>query len=89
MQGTPRSRLMHPDEGVTRDLGVRLIVADRPGFGLSDPRPGRTLLDWPDDLIALADAVLPGEGHLFLFNRWGEILEDLLSITNTVSPTDS
>lgn len=55
--GTPSSRLMHPDEGVTRDLGVRLSVADRPGFGLSDPKPGRTLLDWPDDVIALADAL--------------------------------
>ncbi len=48
---------MHPDEGVTRTLGVRLIVADRPGFGLSDPRPGPTLLDWPDDVVVLADAL--------------------------------
>jgi pimeloyl-ACP methyl ester carboxylesterase len=56
-QGTPSSRLMHPDEDVTRDLGVRLIMADRPGFGLSDPKPGRTLLDWPDDVVALADAL--------------------------------
>ncbi len=56
-QGTPSSRLMHPDEGVTRDLGVWLIVADRPGFGLSDPQPGRTLLDWPADVIVLADAL--------------------------------
>jgi pimeloyl-ACP methyl ester carboxylesterase len=24
---------------------------------------------------------LPGEGHLFLFDRWGEILGDLLSMT--------
>jgi pimeloyl-ACP methyl ester carboxylesterase len=56
-QGTPSSRLMHPDEGVTRDLGVRLIVADRPGFGLSDLQPGRTLLDWPDDVAELANAL--------------------------------
>ena len=57
LQGTPSSRLMHPDEDVTRDLGVRLIVADRPGFGLSDPKPGRTLLDWPDDMVALAKSL--------------------------------
>lgn len=57
LQGTPSSRLMHPDEDVTRDLGVRLIVADRPGFGGSDPKPGRTLLDWPDDMVALADGL--------------------------------
>jgi pimeloyl-ACP methyl ester carboxylesterase len=35
--------------------GIRLIGVDRPGFGLSDPQPGRTLLDWPDDITALAD----------------------------------
>lgn len=56
-QGTPISRLMYPDEGVTHDLGARLIVADRPEFGPSDPRPGRMLLDWPEDVVALADAL--------------------------------
>jgi pimeloyl-ACP methyl ester carboxylesterase len=32
-----------------------LIVPERPGFGLSDFQAGRTLLDWPDDVAALAD----------------------------------
>lgn len=36
-------------------LGVRLILAERPGFGLSDFQPKRTLLDWPDDVAQLAD----------------------------------
>lgn len=36
-------------------LGVRLIAADRPGFGRSSPQPGRTIGDWPADLAALAD----------------------------------
>jgi len=35
--------------------GVRLVSADRPGFGLSDRQPARTLLDWPGDIAALAD----------------------------------
>jgi pimeloyl-ACP methyl ester carboxylesterase len=35
--------------------GVRLVSADRPGFGLSDRQPTRTLLDWPGDIAALAD----------------------------------
>ena len=35
--------------------GVRLVSADRPGFGLSDRQPTRTLLDWPGDMAALAD----------------------------------
>lgn len=38
-----------------KQLGVRVIGIDRPGFGLSDPLPSRTILDWPKDLLALAD----------------------------------
>jgi pimeloyl-ACP methyl ester carboxylesterase len=34
---------------------VRLIVPDRPGFGLSTFQPERQLLDWADDVAALAD----------------------------------
>jgi pimeloyl-ACP methyl ester carboxylesterase len=34
--------------------GVRLIVPDRPGFGLSDFQPGRRILDWADDVGELA-----------------------------------
>lgn len=36
-------------------LAVQLIVVERPGYGLSDFQPGRTLLDWPDDVAQLAD----------------------------------
>lgn len=38
-----------------REAGVRLISPDRPGLGLSDPMPDRTLLDWPRDVEELAD----------------------------------
>ena len=53
--GFPASRL----EGVALDtparaVGVRLIAPDRPGFGLSDPKRGRSFSDWPDDVIQLA-----------------------------------
>lgn len=34
---------------------VRLITPDRPGFGLSTFQPKRQLLDWPDDILELAD----------------------------------
>lgn len=37
--------------------GVRVIAPDRPGMGLSDPQPGRRLLDWPVDVIQLADSL--------------------------------
>jgi len=36
--------------------GIRLIALDRPGYGLSDKMPQRTLLDWPRDVAAVADA---------------------------------
>lgn len=50
------SRLEHPsDLSILTDLGVRLISTDRPGHGISDPQPGRKLLDWPDDVGQLAD----------------------------------
>jgi pimeloyl-ACP methyl ester carboxylesterase len=37
--------------------GLRLIAIDRPRFGLSDPKPGRRLTDWPEDVATLMDAL--------------------------------
>ena len=39
----------------SKEYGVHVIAIDRPGLGLSDFKPGRTLLEWPDDVIELAD----------------------------------
>jgi len=36
-------------------LGIRLISVDRPGYGLSEEKRRRTLLDWVDDTVQLAD----------------------------------
>ena len=38
-----------------RSLRVRVIAPDRPGMGLSDPEPGRSVKDWSDDVAQLAD----------------------------------
>ena len=54
LHATPGSRLAYPGDG--ERAGVRLIVAERPGYGLSDPKPGRSLLGWPGDVAQLADA---------------------------------
>jgi pimeloyl-ACP methyl ester carboxylesterase len=35
--------------------GARFIAVDRPGMGLSDFKPKRMILDWPDDVVELAD----------------------------------
>lgn len=42
---------------VAAQSGIRLISPDRPGVGRSDPRPGRTLLDWAADLSELLDGL--------------------------------
>lgn len=54
INGTPTSRLLCPDAAATEAAGVRLITIDRPGYGRSDPRVGRSILDWVDDFVELA-----------------------------------
>lgn len=56
--GLPGSRLswgMLPGDPIPS--GLRIIAPDRPGYGCSDPRPHRTLLNWADDVEQLADAL--------------------------------
>lgn len=55
--GSRRLGLGTPDQQVA--AGVRLVTVERPGFGLSDDRPGWTLLDCAADIAAVA-------GHLGL-----------------------
>ena len=52
-----------------KQFNIRLISIDRPGRGLSDFKENRTILEWPDDVIELANnlniqkfAVLGGSG---------------------------
>jgi len=56
--GFPGSRLevtILADEAIKKN--IRVIGIDRPGMGLSDFKKNRTLLDWPDDVVELADAL--------------------------------
>jgi pimeloyl-ACP methyl ester carboxylesterase len=58
LHGTPGSRA--PWHEVVEDAerrGIRLIAYDRPGYGGSDPAPGRTVVDAADDIAAIADAL--------------------------------
>jgi pimeloyl-ACP methyl ester carboxylesterase len=55
--GTPLSRLAHVGEEAPHAAGVRLLLVDRPGYGVSDFQRGRSLLDWPGDVEQLADAL--------------------------------
>ena len=58
--GFPGSRIswaaFDPDDAAAK-LNVRIIAMDRPGYGLSDAKRGRTFLDWPDDVVELADVL--------------------------------
>jgi pimeloyl-ACP methyl ester carboxylesterase len=49
------------------ERGIRLIAYDRPGYGGSDPHPGRRVADAAGDVRAIADAL-----GLERFATWGE-----------------
>jgi pimeloyl-ACP methyl ester carboxylesterase len=56
--GTPGSRLdgkVRDAEVVAQERGVRVIVVERPGYGLSDRKSGRRVVDWADDVRQVAD----------------------------------
>jgi pimeloyl-ACP methyl ester carboxylesterase len=53
--GCPGGRQFDQGRAVT-DSGAWLFVLERPGFGLSDAKPGRTVLDWTADVAAFAEA---------------------------------
>lgn len=67
--GTPGSRLdwgLFEIDSLIARLGLRIIAVDRPGMGRSTFQSGRRFLDWPQDVIYLADAL-----HLEYFSVLG------------------
>ena len=57
--GAPSSRLepLLVGDDAWRANGLRVIAPDRPGVGLSDFLPKRGFSQWPNDVVALADAL--------------------------------
>jgi pimeloyl-ACP methyl ester carboxylesterase len=54
--GGPGSRLEpEPFAASAREAGLRCIGIDRPGYGWSSPKPGRTIGGWVPDAIAVLD----------------------------------
>lgn len=54
--GWPGSRLSGIEtDAAGKKVGVRIISIDRPGFGISDYKVDRTLLDFTDDIVEIAD----------------------------------
>lgn len=72
--GSPSSRLeakLYLSEDLLQSLGVRLIAVDRPGMGLSDFQPNRRLLDFPKDVLALADYLNIGRFSILSYSLGG------------------
>jgi pimeloyl-ACP methyl ester carboxylesterase len=56
--GTPNSRHLYgPNVTDAEARGLRLISYDRPGYGGSDPQPGRTVADSAADARAICEAL--------------------------------
>lgn len=54
--GFPGSRLeARLADRISRETHIRFIGIDRPGYGLSSPKAGRTVIDWVEDVTELAD----------------------------------
>src|SRR5205809_4638333 len=96
--GTPGSRLSrHPDKELYERHGVRMIAYDRPGYGLSDPHPGRSVADAASDIGAIADnlgldrfAVVGGSGGAPHALACGALLGDrVVRVGALVTPAPS
>lgn len=48
------TEIFYADE-LARKFNLRIIACDRPGYGDSENDPDRALLDWPEDIVAVAD----------------------------------
>ncbi len=74
LHGAPSSRVefsLFGDDALLRSLNVRLIAVDRPGMGRSDFQPNRRLLDFPTDLLALADHLAIGRFAVLAYSLGG------------------
>jgi len=49
--------LRHPDDSLLRRWGIRLIGVDRPGYGMSTRKAGRSIMDVVEDVMRLSIAL--------------------------------
>jgi pimeloyl-ACP methyl ester carboxylesterase len=96
--GTPGSRqTRHPDPELYERHGMRMVAYDRPGYGGSDPQPGRSVADAAADIEAIADelgferfAVVGGSGGAPHALACGALLgERVLRVGALVTPAPS
>jgi pimeloyl-ACP methyl ester carboxylesterase len=95
--GTPSSASEIRLFGTADDLaahGLRVIAIDRPGSAASTFQRGRTILDWPSDVAAVADALGIGRFAVLGYSGGGpyalacaHAIGDRLTTVTTVSGT--
>jgi len=94
--GMPGSRFgREAAQELYRSMDVRVITPDRPGYGLSNAKPRRRLVDWPSDIVELADFLHIGRfgvvslsgGGLYALACAALIPERLLSVVTTSCPS--
>lgn len=70
--GSGGSRLERPaDLTILNDLGIRYISTDRPGHGNSSEQVNRKLLDWPDNVVCIADYLNINKFHVLGWSAGG------------------
>lgn len=70
--GMPGSRLeAKPADIIARNLGIRLIAPDRPGYGDSDLQDNFKPLDWPKTITQLADSLSIDNFSILSFSAGG------------------
>lgn len=63
--GTPGSRYcISVDDSIAQTEGLKIILPERPGYGLSDPKPDRTINDWATDVAELAESLHLSRFHV-------------------------
>src|SRR5919109_1479475 len=98
--GTPGSRFArHPDPEIYERHGVHVIAYDRPGYGRSDPKRGRSVVDAAADIAAIGDelglerfAVVGGSGGAPHARACGALLGDRVTRVGalvTPAPSDA
>src|SRR5689334_1291811 len=63
---------------------IRLLAVDRPGIGLSDPKPGRTVVDWAADIAELKDQLRVDE---FAAMGWSMGGQYALALGHALAPS--
>jgi pimeloyl-ACP methyl ester carboxylesterase len=72
--GSPSARVefsLFSDEETLNALNIQVIAVDRPGMGLSDFQANRALLNWPNDVLVLADHLQINQFSILAYSLGG------------------